>query len=156
VPDFGLLNQDNRAIHLAQYRGRPLMLTFIYTRCPLPDFCPRTSKNFSEVHRRLQSVKQSSRKPRLLTVSFDPDFDTPAVLREYARRYMNPADFEEWVFATGTKEQIKEIAGYFGLIYYPESGQITHTLVTALIGPDGKLVRLIHGSQWDPADAAAF
>ena len=93
-------------------------------------------------------MPQSERKPRLLTVSFDTDYDTPAVLREYAGRYMNPVVFGEWTFATGSPEEIREITGYFGLIFRPESGQITHNLITALIGADGKLVRLYQGNQW--------
>ena len=84
VPDFGLLNQDNRPIHLHQYRGRPLLVTFIYTRCPLPDYCPLMSGNFAAIHYKLKSLPQSDRMPHLLTVSFDADHDTPSVLREYA------------------------------------------------------------------------
>jgi protein SCO1 len=155
VPDFRLLNQDNRQVHLAQYRGRPLLLTFIYTRCPLPDFCPRTSMNFSEIHRGLQSIAKSGAKPHLLTISFDTERDTPAVLQEYARRYMNPPNFEEWEFATGSTEDIRKITSYFGLAYRPESGQITHNLVTALIGADGKLAQLYQGNQWLPTQILA-
>jgi protein SCO1 len=148
VPDFRLLNQDGKSIHLAQYRGRPLLLTFIYTRCPLPDYCPRTSKNFSEIYRVLQSMPASDQKPHLLSISFDTDYDTPAVLREYAGRYMHPAVFAQWEFATGSPQEIKEITGYFGLSYWPESGQISHTMVAALIESDGKLKRLYPGNQW--------
>jgi protein SCO1/2 len=150
VPDFHLLNQDNKRIHLAQYRGRPVMLTFIYTRCPLPDYCPRTSGYFSEIYRGLQSLPGSIRRPHLLTISFDTDFDTPAVLRGYASRYIDPAGFKDWTFATGTADEIKQITGYFGLMYRRESGQITHSLVTALIAPDGKLARLYRNNEWTP------
>jgi protein SCO1/2 len=150
VPDFPLLNQAGKPIHLAEFRGRPLLLTFIYTRCPLPDYCPLTSKNFSEIHRKLQSMPDSDRKPRLLTVSFDTEYDTPSVLRDYAGRYMNPTDFSEWEFASGSADQIKEITGYFGLSYYKESDQIVHSLVTALIGPEGELEHLYLGNEWTP------
>ena len=155
VPDFKLLNQDGKQIRLAQYRGSPLLLTFIYTRCPLPDFCPRTSSNFSEVYRGLKPNANSGQKPHLLTISFDTDYDTPAVLREYGRRYMNPPDFGVWEFATGSPEEIKKITGYFGLIYRPESGQIAHTLVTALIGADGKIKRIYQGNRWTPGQVLA-
>ena len=155
VPDFKLINQDNTRIHLGQYRGRPLLLTFIYTRCPLPDYCPRTSRNFSEVYRGLKTVAKAGQKPHLLTVSFDTEYDTPAVLREYARRYMNPPDFGAWEFATGSPEDIKNMAGYFGLLYRKESGQIMHSLVTALIGADGKLKQIYQGNQWTPAQVLA-
>jgi protein SCO1 len=154
VPDFGLLNQDNKPIKLSQYRGRPLLLTFIYSRCPLPEYCPLTSKNFAEIYRNLPSLPPA-KKPHLLTISFDSDYDTPAVLRNYARRYMNPLSFEDWEFATGSMDQIKEITAYFGLIYRKESGQITHSLVTALIGPDGKLAHLYLRNEWTPKDVLA-
>jgi protein SCO1/2 len=155
VPDFWLLDQDNQRIHLAQYRGRPLLLTFIYTRCPLPDYCPRTSKNFSEICRGLQSWMPSDRKPRLLSISFDVDFDTPAILRDYAGRYRNPALSGEWEFATGSPDEIRRITGYFGLSYRRESGQIIHSLVTALIGPDGRLAHLYLGNQWTSGEILA-
>jgi protein SCO1/2 len=151
VPDFSLLNQDNKRIHLSQYRGQPLLLTFIYTRCPLPDYCPRTSRNFSEVYRGLASLPESGPKPHLLTISFDTEFDTPAVLRNYAARYMNPVMFSKWEFATGSPDEIKKITGYFGLVYRRESGQITHSLVTALIGQDGRLSRLYRNNEWIPS-----
>ncbi|MBN2242316.1 MAG: SCO family protein [Acidobacteria bacterium] len=152
VPDFELTDQDNRRIHMRQHRGRPLLLTFIYTRCPLPDYCPLMSGNFAAIHHRLQSLPQSEKIPRLLTVSFDTDFDTPAVLREYAARYMKPVRFDRWGFATGSPEEIRAITGYFGLVYRKESGQIDHSLVTVLIDAEGKLARLYHGNQWRPVE----
>jgi protein SCO1/2 len=155
VPDFRLLNQDNKPIRLAQYRGRNLLLTFIYTRCPIPEFCPRTSMKFSEVYKGLKPIGSNAPAPHLLTVSFDPEHDKPEVLREYAGRFMRPPDFAQWEFATGSEDQIKEITGYFGLTYRPESGQITHNLVTALIGPDGKLKKLFQGKDWTPAQVLA-
>jgi protein SCO1 len=155
VPDFTLQNQDGKLIHLSQYRGKALLLTFIYTRCPLPDFCPRTSQSFSEIHRNLQSLSPAAGKPHLMTVSFDTDYDTPAVLREYARRYMNPVSFDDWEFATGTAEEIIKITSYFGLSFQRDSGQIVHTLVTALIGPDGKLIHLYLGNGWTPKQVLA-
>ena len=155
VPDFTLLNQDNIRIHLDQYHGRPLLLTFIYTRCPLPDYCPLTSSNFAAIHRALQSLPPSGEIPHLLTVSFDSEYDTPAVLRDYAGRYMKPVLYDQWEFATGSPEEIRKITSFFGLTYQQESGQIVHSLVTALIGPDGKLVRLYLGNQWKPKDVLA-
>lgn len=152
VPDFTLVNQDNKAIHLDQYQGRPLLLTFIYTRCPLPDYCPLTSSKFAAVYRACLSLPQSDALPHLLTVSFDSQYDTPDVLREYSERYMNPVRFDRWEYATGSEEQIREITGYFGLVYERESNQIVHSLVTALIGPDGSLVQLYLGNQWRPEE----
>jgi protein SCO1/2 len=155
VPDFSLLNQDNRRIHLSQYRGQDLLLTFIYTRCPLPDYCPRTSGNFAVIHNSLRSLPSIGRKTHLLTISFDTENDTPSVLREYAARYMHPAAFGEWEFATGSPDEIKKITSFFGLSYWRESGQIVHSLVTALIGPDGKIARIYTGNQWTPSQVLA-
>jgi protein SCO1 len=155
VPDFSLLNQDNKPIHLVQYRGQNLLLTFIYTRCPLPDYCPRTSSNFAAVYNSLRSSPPSGRKTHLLTVSFDTENDTPSVLREYAARYMHPAAFDQWEFATGSPDEIKSITGFFGLSYWRESGQIAHFLVTALVGPDGKITSIHTGNQWTPRQILA-
>jgi protein SCO1/2 len=155
VPDFKLLNQDNNIIQLHQYRGRPLLLTFIYTRCPLPDYCPLMSRNFSQIYQGLKSIPESAGKPRLLSISFDTEHDTPPVLRAYAARYMNPVVFSDWGFATGTPEEIRAITSYFGLNYLRESDQIIHSLVTALIDADGKIARLYLGNEWTPRQVLA-
>lgn len=154
VPDFGLLDQDGRRIGLAALRGRPLLLTFIYTRCPLPDFCPRTSALFHRVHLQAAALPDAQR-PRLLTVSFDPEYDTPEVMRRYGRRYVRPEAFGEWMFATGSPEETRAIAGWFGLSYWKESDQFAHSLVTALVGADGKLERLYAGNDWTPEQVLA-
>lgn len=151
VPDFTLINQDDRKVSLNGYRKRPLLLTFIYTRCPLPDYCPLTSSNFSKIYRELQSRPERER-PRLLTITIDPEHDRPPILREYAARYMNPARFEDWEFLTGSPEEIKKIASYFGLSYWRESDQIIHSLMTAYISPEGKIMRLYPGNKWTPEE----
>ncbi len=114
---------------------------FIYTRCPLPDVCPRLSANFAYLNKRVHDVA-------LLSITIDPQFDTPAVLAEYARRY--GSDGERWRFLTGSIEQIREVAGRFGLIYWPEDGSITHTVATGIIGRDGRLAALVEGSSYRP------
>jgi protein SCO1/2 len=87
-----------------------------------------------------------------LTVSFDPEYDTPEVMRRYGRRYVEPGAFGEWIFATGSPEDIRAIADWFGLSYWKESDQFVHSLVTALVGPDGRLVRLYSGNEWTPEE----
>ncbi len=158
VPDFRLINQDATAISLHQYRGRALLLTFIYTRCPLPDYCPRMSSNFARIHEAVLRDEALNARVHLLTVSFDPANDTPAVLSKYGRERAGDRGrrtFELWEFATGTPDEVKAITGYFGLTYNPEKDQIVHSLRTALIGPDGKLVRLWRGNEWTPDDILA-
>jgi len=158
VPDFGLVNQDGQRIHLSQYRGRALALTFIYTRCPQPDQCTLMSNNFAAVDQELQKQSEIYQKTHLLSISFDPDYDTPKVLRSYGAahsgRYSDET-FQHWEFATGSKDEVKGIAQYFGLRYFhdTESGeeQVIHSLRTAVIGPDGVLVKLYRGNDWKPA-----
>ena len=157
VPDFGLTNQDGKRIHLAQYRGKALALTFVYTRCPQPDQCTLMSTNFATVDKELQKDPDTLAKTHLLTISFDPDYDTPKVLRSYGAshtgRYSDET-FQHWEFATGTKDEVKGIAQFFGLRYFQdtESGdeQVIHSLRTAVIGPDGKLMKLYRGNEWKP------
>jgi protein SCO1 len=147
VPDFTLTDQSNRPVHLSDFHGRVIAVDFIYTRCPLPDVCPRLSANFASVAKRL-IAPTSSRDIQLLSITIDPQYDTPAVLTEYAHRY--GADGQSWRFLTGSLDQIRDVAGIFGLVYWPEEGSITHTVVTAVIGRDGKLAALIDGSSYRP------
>jgi len=146
MPDFTLLNQEGKTIHLQDFRGKAVLLTFIYTRCPLPNFCPLMSKNFAELQQRLS--KEFPGKYHLLSVSMDPEFDRPEVLLEYAARY--DAKATDWSFATGDASAIQFVAGLLGLYFQKENGLISHDLRTALIGPDGRLVHLWKSNVWTP------
>ncbi len=155
VPDFALVNQNNQPIHTGQYRGKALLLTFIYTRCPLPEYCTLMSTNFSQIERELQKQPDVHEKIHLLSISIDPDYDTPAVLRSYGAahtgRYADEK-FRDWEFATGTKEQVKKVAQFFGLQYYEDKDQITHGLRTVIIEPNGKVAEVYRGNEWKPAE----
>lgn len=156
VPDFSLVNQDGRRIHFHQYQGKSLLLTFIYTRCPLPDYCPLMSRNFAQIMEQIRSDPKLSASTHLLSISIDPEFDTPAVLRAYGRDYAdNPHSFEPWEFATGTPAQVRKVAEFFGLQYWTDRGQIVHALVTALIDAGGKVVQIYHGNDWQPAQVVS-
>ncbi len=148
VPDFTLVNQDGRPVRLRQYKGRALVLTFIYTRCPLPDYCPLMTDNFAEIVKAIKDDAALYGKTQLLSISIDPEYDTPARLREHGARHTSG----HWEFATGSSDEVKKIATYFGLQYFTESDQIIHSLVTALISPDGKVVKLYTGNEWKPAE----
>lgn len=154
VPDFSLVNQDGKRVTIHGYRGRAVALTFIYTRCPLPDYCPLMSQNFIELERELQKDQASYEKTRLLSISVDPAFDTPEVLRGYGQA-LGLQNFDHWEFASGNADEVKKAASYFGLQYHEESDQIIHTLQTAIIAPDGKLARLYRGNEWKPAEVLA-
>jgi protein SCO1 len=158
VPDFPLVNQDGKRVHLRGYGGRYLLLTFIYTRCPLPDYCPRMSTYFSEILQAVEKDPAMSERVHLMSVSFDPEFDRPNVLRDYGRAWLGSrgeAGFRAWEFATGTEEEVRQITQFFGLSYWRETGQIIHSLRTALVGPDGKLVELYRGNEWKPSELVA-
>ena len=153
VPDFPLINQDGRQIHLHQYRGKSLLMTFIYTRCPLPNYCPLMSKNFAQILEQAQSDPKLAASLHLLSISIDPEYDKPAVLRAYGLGFAaNSHPFGQWEFASGTPEQVQNVASFFGLKYWTDGGQIVHALVTVLIGPDGKVAKVVRGNDWQPAD----
>jgi protein SCO1/2 len=152
VPDFKLRNQDGRAIHLGQFKGKALLITFIYTRCPLPNFCPRVTRNFAVVDKQLAANSRLYDRTHLMCVSFDPENDTPERLRAYGATYIgsdaNKA-FAHWDFAVPDKPVLSEMAKFFDLGMTNEADStITHTLSTTLIGPDGKVVRFYPGNEW--------
>jgi protein SCO1/2 len=153
--DAPLIDQDGRARPLSSFRGHRVALTFIYTRCPLTEFCPLMDRNFVAVQKAISSTP-SLADVRLVTVTFDPEFDTPAVLKTHARR--RQADPAIWSFLTGTPEHVGAFARQFG-IYAEKSPQsaidITHNLRTAVIGPDGRLVAVHSGNSWTPAELVA-
>jgi protein SCO1/2 len=157
IPDFQLINQDGKRIRLAQYKGAATALTFIYTRCPQPDQCTLMSTNFAAVDKALQSQPEVYARTHLLTISFDPDYDTPKVMRSYGAshtgRYSDES-FQHWEFLTGSADEVKGIAQFFGLRYFHDNSsgeeQVIHSLRTAVIGPDGKLFKLYRGNDWKP------
>ena len=159
VPDFKLRNQDGRAIHLAQFKGHALLLTFIYTRCPLPNFCPRVTRNFAEVNKELAGNPALYAKTHLLCVSFDPEHDTPERLRAYGAMYIGSdaaGAFAHWDFAVPEQPVLREMAKWFdvGITNGPDE-TITHTLSTTLIGPDGEVVRFYPGNEWTAQQVTA-
>jgi len=158
VPNFTLRNQDDHEIHIRNYRGKALLLTFIYTRCPVPDYCTLMSDNFAQIDRELGKDTEIYAKTHLLSISIDPEYDTPKVLRSYGaahtERYQNET-FAHWEFASGTKEQVKEITQYFGLTYFPEKDQIIHALRTVIVNPDGKIAKIYSGNEWKPEEVLA-
>jgi len=160
VPDFALVNQDGKRVHLEQYRGKAILLTFIYTRCPLPDYCPLVTHNFAQIEKDLAKTPDVYAKTHLLSISFDPQYDTPAVLRTYARPFVSPQDtqsqgkqpFDHWEFASILASERADIARFFNLFYSEDGGQITHSMSTAIIAPDGHVSHWYNDNGWKPAD----
>lgn len=158
VPDYGLTNQSDQPIHLAQYRGKILLLTFIYTRCPIPDYCTLMSQNFAQIESELAKQPELYQKTHLLSISVDPEYDTPAVLRSYGAAHtgkFTDERFSHWEFSTGTKDQIKGIAQYFGLRYYADQDQIIHGLRTVIINSEGKVAKVYRDNSWKPDEVVA-
>jgi protein SCO1 len=153
VPDYVLQNQDGKEIRLHNYRGKALLLTFIYTRCPLPEYCTLMSNNFAQIDRQLQQDPEVYAKTHLLSVSIDPGYDTPQVLRSYGAAHTERYEqetFSHWEFASG--QQVKEMAQFFGLRYFPDNDQIIHGLRTVIVRPDGKIAKVYSGNDWKPEE----
>jgi protein SCO1/2 len=159
VPNFKLLNQSNHIIDLKQFRGKVVVMTFIYTRCPLADFCPRMSHNFAEIDKTLQSNPKLYKDSHLLSISFDPNYDTPKVLRSYGAAYtgnFTNETFQHWEFAAPSVADLPSMEQFFDVGVTPgESGTLQHSLSTVVIGKDGKIVAFYPTNDWTPAEVLA-
>lgn len=150
VPDAAFVTQDGRRIRFASFSGAPVVLTFVYTRCPLPTFCPLMDRHFAEMQAPLAQDPTLSR-VHLVTITFDPEYDTPAVLKQHARTL--DADLRRWTFLTGSRDDIDRFAARFGLMVERAPNDprgVTHNLRTAIVDADGKLVKTYTGNDWTP------
>jgi protein SCO1/2 len=162
VPDAALIDQDDRRRSLSEWRGTMVLLTFIYTRCPLPNFCPLMDQNFRTIQRAVLEDPALRGQVRLVSVTFDPEYDTPDVLAAHARRLR--ADAGVWTFLTGDRVTIDRLAARFGVgVMRPApSGRaeskgvdITHNLRTTLVGADGRVAKIYPGNDWTVGAALA-
>jgi protein SCO1/2 len=144
VPDFALTDQTGKTVRLSQFRGEPVAVTFAYTRCPDATACPMTMAKFAKLNAALTGKNFG----RLLAVTVDPENDTPAVLADYAERM--GADPARWKFLTGDSLALARVAETFGVLYYPERGQIVHQQAVAVIDPEGRLATIYYGADWEP------
>ncbi len=152
VPDGAFVDQNGRKIAFTAFRGNTVVLTFIYTRCPLPTFCPMMDRHFVTLQEHMKT-DAALKRVRLVTVSFDPTRDTPAVLRAHAKEL--GADLRTWTFLTGTPKDIDDFSGKFGVFVVRnpnDQRDITHNLRTAVIGPDGLIKKIYTGNEWTPDD----
>jgi protein SCO1 len=159
VPDFTLLNQSARKISFKQFRGKVLLMTFIYTRCPLADYCPRMSRNFAEIDKALSADTTVYARTHLLSISFDPAYDTPKVLRSYGGAYTGhytQETFSHWDFAAPSSDEMEKMEQFFGLGVTPgDGGTLQHSLSTLVIGKDGKVVAFYPTNDWTTAEVLA-
>ncbi len=152
VAPITLTNAAGTAHPFTDWRGRVLVLTFVYTRCPLPDFCPRMDQAFAAVQRAVRAEPALLGRVILLSVSLDPEYDTPAVIGAHARRA--GADPAIWQFVTGDRHAIEPFAAQFGVAVFHDAadgGTLTHNLRTAVVAPDGTLAAMLPGSDWPPS-----
>ena len=147
LPDLAFVNQEGKRVRLSDFRGKAVAITFVYTRCPLPDFCIRMSDHFARVQKNLKKDASLSGKWHLLTISFDPEFDSPEVLKRYGKSY--GADFSVWDFVTDSLNAVVDLADGLGLVTDDdEGGLIAHNLRTAVIDRNGVLVAVYKGNEW--------
>ncbi len=155
VPDFTLLNQSDKKIDLKQYRGKVLLMTFIYTRCPLADYCPRMSRNFAQIDQQLATEPKLYKDTHLLSVSFDPAYDTPKVLKSYGGAYTgkySKETFDHWEFAAPSEKELPKMEQFFDVGVTPgEKGTLQHSLATVVIGKDGKVIAFYPTNDWSVA-----
>ena len=153
VPDAPLVDEDGKPRPLASYRGHRLAITFIYTRCPDAEFCPLMNQNFLAVQKAIASTPELA-DVQLLSISLDPEFDTPAVLKAHARAVQ--ADSQRWHFVTAPTSAIGKFAPLFGVTVTSNgTPTLIHNLGTAVIDPQGRLVKLHSTNQWTPAELVA-
>jgi protein SCO1 len=152
VPDFKFLNQAGKTIAIDQFRGKVLLVTFIYTRCPLPDYCIRMSRNFADIQHQLAADPQLYNQTHLLSVSFDPAHDTPKVLRSYGAAYAGAGSFSHWDFAAPSSVDLEAVDQFFDVGVSPgDNNTLTHSLSTAIISPSGKIFRWYPSNEWAPS-----
>jgi protein SCO1/2 len=157
VPDFSLVDQDGKRISVKDFRGKALAITFIYRECPLPEYCIRMSRNFSDLANEVNSDAAVKDRIQLLSISFDPKRDTPEKLKQYGLGYLGSGAKElgVWKLAVGTDDEVRKIADFFGLRYEIDDNdktQINHSLRTAVIAPDGIVKKIFAGNEWTPDD----
>jgi protein SCO1/2 len=155
VPDGPFLDQDGKKRRFSDFKGSPVAMTFIYTRCPLPTFCPLMDRHFAALQKSLKE-DAALKGVKLVTVSFDPVTDTPAVLKAHAKTL--GADFSRWTFLTGDRDEVDQFASRFGVSIsraMNDQRDITHNLRTAIVAADGTLAKVYTGNEWSPDQVLA-
>lgn len=155
VPDAAFVDESGTPKRLASWTGQARAVTFMYTRCPLPDFCPSMDRHFAAVQREIARDPTLSGRAHLASVSIDPSFDTPAILANHARHVgANPA---HWTLLTGDRQEVERFASRFGVSIMREGDgqEIVHNLRTAVIDREGRLVKVFGGTDWTPGQVVA-
>lgn len=157
VPDVPMIDQDGKTLHLRQFKGKAVLLTFIYTRCPLPNFCPLISSEFAEIHKELKKNSDDLKRTHLVSVSLDPAYDTAPVLRKYGLAYLqdDASGFQHWDFVSTTPQDLEKLAAAFGLQYSEQDNQIAHSMETVLLATNGTVAKSWPGNEWKTSEVLA-
>lgn len=153
LPDSELTTEDGGTIHFADFRGRAVAFTFFFTSCPLPEFCPRMNKNFAETRKILQADTNAPANWELLSISFDPGFDTPQMLAGFGNFYRG-GDTNRWLFTVASTNTLAGLAPKVDLQFWREGGSISHNLRTVVLDVDGKISHQFDGNAWTPQELA--
>ena len=154
LPDYELTAEDGKQIHFADFRGKVVAFTFFYSRCPLPDYCPRMNNNFFETRKLILATADAPTNWQFLSISFDPDFDTPEVLSNYGSVYRGD-DADRWLFASASAKTLANLAPNLDLMIMRDGENImSHGLRTVVLDPQGRIFRQLDGNKWTPQELA--
>lgn len=148
APDFTLLDQEGRTVTAHRFRGKRVLLNFIFTRCPIATMCPAATQRMSEMQLAVREAGLTD--VEFVSVSLDPDYDTPGVLREYAD--LRGLDLSNWSFLTGPDAAVRHLLAQMGILREFEGATIKHNLATVLIDPSGRITHRVDGSRWDNSE----
>jgi protein SCO1/2 len=153
LPDYEFTDENGQPVRFSDYRGRAVAFTFFFTSCPLPDYCPRMSRNFADVRKMLLAGTNAPSNWQLLTISFDSDFDTPQILSGYAKYYRGD-DTNRWLFVVASTNTLAGLAPKVDLNFWREGGSISHNLRTVVLDPNGKITAQFDNNDWAPQQLA--
>ncbi len=154
VPDFSLTDQNSKKVSLSDFKGKVVLVTFLYTQCPYPEKCPMLAQKLGKTRDLLDQVESAKGQFQVISITLDPKRDTPETLKKYAQGQDENTD--NWTFMTGKASDVNKVASLFGVIYYTEKGVIDHNIRTAVIDRKGKLSKLFTGNDWKPGEVAAL
>jgi len=154
VPDVPMVNQDGKTIRFSDFKEETVLLTFVYTRCPFPDYCPLLTRQFANIQKELAKNPDDYKKTHFISISLDPKYDKPAVLREYGLSNMDhdPNGFGHWDFVSTTPADLLKLTAGFGLSYSEQDGQISHSMNTILLAADGTVANMWPGNEWKTSE----
>jgi protein SCO1/2 len=157
IPDVVMVDQDDKTFHLRDYKGKAVLLTFIYTRCPMPTYCPMITSHFSRIHDALKKNPNLYAHSQLVSITLDPDYDAPPVMKKYGLAYVDGSadDLKTWTFASTKPDDLKKLASAFGLEYFQDGNQISHSMSTVLLAKDGRVAQVWKGNDWKWDDLLA-